>query len=195
MIAGLRGTVQHVGLDHAIIEAGPFALKVALPLTTLQRLPPPGETVRLYTHFYVKDDVLALYGFATEEDLALFEKVLTVQGVGPRIGLGLLSALPAAELRSKIAAGDEAALTRVPGVGKRTAARLILELKERMAAQGGVATTAAAAVDAELVDALIGWGYKRPDAERVLRLPEIAAVPDPGARLAAAAARLVQRET
>lgn len=194
MIAGLRGVVQRVGLDHAIIEAGPFALKVSLPLTTLQRLPPAGETVRLFTHFYVKEDVLALYGFATEEDLALFEQLLTVQGVGPRMGLGLLSALPAAELRNKIASGDEAALTRVPGVGKRTAARLILELKERMAAQGGVATTATA-VDAELVDALIGWGYKRPDAERVLRVPEIAAVPDPGARLAAAAARLVQRDT
>jgi len=193
MIAGIRGTVLRLGLDHAVIEAGPFALKVALPLTTLQRLPPPGQVVRLFTHFYVKEDVLALYGFATEEDLALFEQLLTVQGVGPRMGLGLLSALPAAELRNTLASGDEAALTRVPGVGKRTAARLILELKERMVAQGGAATTEAG-VDGELVDALMGWGYKRPDAERVLRLPEIAAVPDVGARLAAAAARLVQRE-
>src|SRR6185437_4369690 len=141
MIAGIRGTVLRLGLDHAVIEAGPFALKVALPLTTLQRLPPPGQVVRFFTHFYAKEDVLALYGFATEEDLALFEQLLTVQGVGPRMGLGLLSALPAAELRNTLASGDEAALTRVPGVGKRTAARLILELKERMAAQGGAATT------------------------------------------------------
>ena len=193
MIAGIRGTVQRIGLDHAIIEAGAFALKVAMPLTALRGLPPAGATVQVFTYLYVREDLLALYGFASEEELALFEQLLTVQGVGPRLALGLLSALPAADLRAKLAAGDEAALTRVPGVGKRTAARLVLELKEKMTAQGGIAA-AVPGLDAELVEALVNLGYRRPDAERVLRLPEIAAVPDAGARLGAAASRLYQRE-
>lgn len=193
MIVGLRGAIRRVGLDHAVLGVGGFDLKVAMPLTAVRSLPALGASVQLYTHLYLREDVLALYGFTSEDDLALFEVLITVQGVGPKVALAVLSAIPAPELRTMLAAGNEAALTRVPGIGKRTAARLVLELKERM----GAPTAGKAdgpSLDEELVEALIGWGIRRPDAERVLSLPEIMAVTDAGARLAAATARLMKRE-
>jgi len=193
MIAALRGLVRRVGLDYAIIGAGPMDVRVSMPLTAVRALPAEGSSVHIFTHLYVREDVLALYGFLSEDDLALFELLLTVQNVGPRLALGLLSAIPAADLRHLLATGDEVALTRAPGVGRRTAARLVLELRERVG-QIEMGTTTGGAVEAELVEALIGWGYRRPEAERVLRLPEIAAVVDPGTRLAAAAARLLKRD-
>lgn len=193
MIVGLRGTVARLGLNHAVVSVGGFDLQVAMPLTVIRAMPAAGAAVELHTFLYMHEDVLALYGFTSEEELFMFELLLTVQGVGPKVALGLLSALPAAELRAKVAGGEEAALTRVPGVGKRTAARLILELKDKVGAPPSDAT-AAAGLDNELVEALMSWGYRRPEAERVLALPEIAAVPDPGSRLAAAAARLMKRD-
>ncbi len=201
MIVGVRGTVRRVGLDHAIIGAGPVDLRLAMPLSALTALPPAGSPVALATFLYVREDVLALYGFLSEDDLALFQHLLAVQGVGPRLALNLLSVLPAAALRQLLAAGDEAALARVPGIGKRTAARLVLDLQERLGGQGAPpvgtgsppsAATALPAADDDLVAALVGWGFRSADAVRVLALPEIAAVTDPGARLAAAAARLAK---
>jgi Holliday junction DNA helicase RuvA len=193
MIVGLRGTVRRVGLDHAVVGVGGFDLKVAMPLTVVRAMPAQGAEVHLLTFLYIHEDVMALYGFNKDDELFMFEALLTVQGVGPKVALALLSAIPASDLRSKLAAGDENALIRVPGIGKRTAARLILELKDRMGTPGA-GQPAGVSMDDELVEALIGWGYRRPDAERVLGLPEIAAVPDPGSRLAAAAARLMKRE-
>jgi Holliday junction DNA helicase RuvA len=193
MIVGLRGTVRKVGLDHAVVGVGGFDLKVAMPLTVVRAMPPAGAEVQLQTFLYIHEDVLALYGFNHDDELFMFELLLTVQGVGPKVALALLSAIPASELRGKLAAGDEAALTRVPGIGKRTAARLVLELKDRMGTPPpGEATVSS--VDDELVDVLIGWGYRRAEAERVLGLSDIAAVADAGARLAAATARLLKRE-
>jgi Holliday junction DNA helicase RuvA len=193
VIVGLRGKVQRIGLNHSVISVGGFDLQVSMPLTVVRAMPAAGADVELHTFLYMHEDVLALYGFTSEEELFMFELLLTVQGVGPKVALGLLSAIPAAELRTKVAGGEEAALTRVPGVGKRTAARLILELKDKV----GVAAAGAvpgAGIEDELVEALMSWGYRRPEAERVLALPEIAAVPEPGSRLAAAAARLMKRE-
>lgn len=193
MIVGLRGKVKRLGLNHAVVSVGGFDLHVAMPITVVRAMPAAGADIELHTFLYMHEDVLALYGFTSEEELLMFELLLTVQGVGPKVALGLLSAIPAMELRSKIAGGDEAALTRVPGIGKRTAARLILELKDKVGV-AAVDATVGTTMDNELVEALMSWGYRRPEAERVLALPEIAAVPEPGSRLAAAAARLMQRE-
>jgi holliday junction DNA helicase RuvA len=193
MIVGLRGAVRRVGLDHAVIGVGGFDLKVAMPLPVVQTMPAPGSDVQLRTYLYIHEDVMALFGFSSEDELALFELLLTVQGVGPKVALALLSAIPAAELRVKLAGSDETALTRVPGIGKRTAARLILELKDRMGVPAP-GQPAASPVDGELVEVLIGWGYRRPEAERVLGLPDIAEVGDPARRLAPAAPRLMKRE-
>lgn len=194
MIVGLRGIVRKVGLDHAVVGVGGFDLKVAMPLTVVRAMPPIGADVQLQTFLYIHEDVLALYGFNDDHELFMFELLLTVQGVGPKVALALLSAIPASELRSKLAIGDEAALTRVPGIGKRTAARLILELKDRVGAPTPPGEVTVSGVDDELVEVLVGWGYRRPEAERVLGLAEIVAVPDAGARLAAATARLLKRE-
>jgi len=193
VIVGLRGTVRRVGLDHTVVGVGGFDLRVAMPLTVVRAMPAQGAEVQLLTFLYIHEDVMALYGFNTEDELFMFEALLTVQGVGPKVALALLSAIPASDLRAKLAGGDENALIRVPGIGKRTAARLVLELKDRMGVPGAGQSAGTAMAD-ELVEALIAWGYRRPDAERVLGLPEIAAVPDPGSRLAAAAARLMKRE-
>ncbi|MGI8914856.1 MAG: Holliday junction branch migration protein RuvA [Chloroflexota bacterium] len=191
MIVGLRGAVRKVGLDHAVIGVGGFDLKVAMPLTVVRAMPPAGAEVQLLTFLYIHEDVMALYGFTTDDELFMFEALLTVQGVGPKVALALLSSIAASELRGKLAGGDEAALTRVPGIGKRTAARLVLELKDRMGVpppgEVGVLTA-----DGELVEVLIGWGYRRADAERVLSLPDVAAVADPANRLTVAAARLMK---
>ena len=194
MIVGLRGTVRKVGLDHAVVGVGGFDLKVAMPLTVVRAMPPAGAEVQLQTFLYIHEDVLALYGFTSDDELFMFELLLTVQGVGPKVALALLSVIPASELRGKLAVGDEAALTRVPGIGKRTAARLVLELKDRVGTPTQPGEAAVSSVDDELVDVLIGWGYRRAEAERVLGLADIAAVADAGARLAAATARLLKRE-
>jgi Holliday junction DNA helicase RuvA len=194
VITAVHGPIRRIGLDHVIIGAGPLDVKVAMPLTSLRGLPAVGATVTVHTHLYVREDNLSLFGFTAEDDLMLFELLLTVTGIGPRMALALLSTWPGAELATKIASGDEAALARAPGVGRRTAARLVLELKERVARLGPLGGGPHQAVDDDLVEVLVGWGYRRPEAERVLGLPEIAAVPDAGARLAAATVRLSKAE-
>lgn len=194
MITAVHGPIRRIGLDYVIVGVGPVDMKIAMPLAALRALPAVNSVVSIYTYLYVREDNLSLFGFATEADLAMFEMLLMVQGVGPRMALALLSTWSALELQSKLANGDESGLAHAPGVGRRTAARLVLELKERALRMGPIGVAGPAKVDDDLIEALLGWGYRRTDAERVLALPEIAAVPDPGARLAAAAARLLKRE-
>ncbi|MCL5947143.1 MAG: Holliday junction branch migration protein RuvA [Chloroflexi bacterium] len=193
MIAGIRGTLSRVSGDHVVILCGGFYVRVVVPLSTLQVLPTIGETVELQTHLYFREDVIALYGFQTADELALFELLLTVQGVGPRLALSLLSVFAPIELRQVLGRGEERRLLKVPGIGRRMAARLILELRDRIGRIVTDAEEAAIGVDDQLVTALMTWGYRRADAERALQVAQIAAIPDDGARLAAAAAFLVQQ--
>lgn len=193
MIAGIRGTLSRVGGDHVVILCGGFYVRVVVSLSTLQALPAIGEMVELQTHLYVREDVIALYGFRTEDELALFELLLTVQGVGPRLALSLLSVFAPIELRLVLGRGEERQLLKVPGIGKRMAARLVLELRDRVGRIEAGAEEVTTGVDDQLVTALMAWGYRRVDAERALRVSQIAAIPDDGARLAAAAAFLVQQ--
>ena len=172
MISHLRGHLLSLTPELAVVDVHGVGYAVSLPLPTyyeLQRLPAQAE-VSLFVHTHVREDALALYGFWTERERALFERLITVSGVGPRLARAILSGLPPEELLRALAAGDVPRLTRIPGVGKKTAERLVLELREKAAELA--ATPAAAALrepdDEDLLVALVNLGYRRGDAEKAL---------------------------
>lgn len=179
MIAAVRGTLEGKTLDSALIAVGGVTLRVYAPLTTLSRLT-VGETVHLHTHFLVREDALSLYGFATAQDRDMFEQVIAVGGVGPRTGLALLSGLSAEGLREAVVMEDVNRLSSAPGVGKKLAARLVLELRprfEKLAPLGPVGAVAASAspgsMRTQVVEALTGLGYTPSQAVAAVRsLPD-----------------------
>ncbi len=176
MIAHLRGRLLSLSPELAVVDLGGVGYGVNLSVTTnyeLEKAPEDTE-VSLFVHTHVREDALALYGFASERERQLFERLITVSGVGPRLARGILSGLAADALLRALAAGDLARLTRVPGVGKKTAERLVLELREKAIelAREVAASPAAAAelptADDDLLGALVNLGYRRLDAERAL---------------------------
>ena len=164
MIAAVRGTLEAKTLDSALLSVSGLTLRVFAPLRTLAALR-VGEPVFLHTHFLVREDALTLYGFLQAEERDLFEQLLAVGGVGPRIGLALLSSLSASALREAVVNEDLARLTLVPGVGRRVAARLVFELRPRfeklgLASQMGASGVPASGnVRAQVAEALTGLGY------------------------------------
>lgn len=174
MIAMLRGRVLRRGPDWVVVDVGGVGYRVAVPASTAAALPGPGEEVTLHTHTHVREDTLALYGFASEDELRLFEDLMTVSGIGPRLSLTALSTLRPAEFRRAIAEEDVASLTRISGVGRKTAQRMILELKGKLTPgpEGDAGPQAAAAFDApesDAVAALVALGYAEADAARAVR--------------------------
>jgi Holliday junction DNA helicase RuvA len=164
MIASLRGALAHMGLDHLVIDVGGVGYLVYAPRPVLGSLGAVGDQVSLYTTMIVREDSLTLYGFATFEQRSLFESLLGVTGIGPKVALSLLSSGTPDDLRAAIAGGDLPRLSRVPGIGKKTAERLVLELKGKIDLKGlpaatPTATPAAAAVNAELASLLVNLGY------------------------------------
>jgi Holliday junction DNA helicase RuvA len=138
MIALVAGEVAVRRADHVVLEtSGGIGYRLAVSAETLKQVPALGHGVSLHTHLVVRDDALSLYGFATEEERDLFLLLLGVQGVGPKVALGVLSGGPPRELVSALAAGDVARLQAVPGVGKRTAERIVVELREKVVPEGG----------------------------------------------------------
>jgi len=169
VIAHLRGLVLRKAPQEAILDVQGVGYRVAIPLSTFYRLPDPGAEAALLVHTHVREDVLALYGFLTEAEQVLFERLLSVSGVGPKVALGILSGIEAPDLREALRASDVARLTRIPGVGKKTAERLVLELRDKMPPAGAAPpeTPAAPSTSREdLLSALVHLGYSRPEAER-----------------------------
>ena len=162
-IARLRGVVEEWGVDWLLVFVGGVGLRVQVPASTAEALGHRGESVVLHTHLHVRDDAVALYGFATAEDLRLVEMLIGVSGVGPRGALSLLSALGAEGLSDAISAGDVPRLQQVPGVGQKMAARLVLELKSKLV--GRAAATVPTGRDDEVVAALVGLGYTQAEAQ------------------------------
>ncbi len=164
MIASIRGTVLAVTLESTVIEVGGVGLSIRTTPATLATLR-RGEQARLSTTLVVREDSLTLFGFATDEAKQLFELVQSVSGVGPKIALALLAVLEPDDLRRALAAGDTTALTRAPGIGRKGAERLVLELKDKVglvsAAPGAGGTTPASTAGwrDQLVDALGGLGF------------------------------------
>ena len=132
MIASLKGTLEALNADSAVINVGGVGFRVFMPVSTLLTLGGLGEEVRVHTHTHVREDAILLYGFAAEEDLKLFQMLINVSGFGPKLGSRMLSAMSVEQLVSAIAGGSEELLTSVPGIGKKLAGRLILELKDKI---------------------------------------------------------------
>jgi Holliday junction DNA helicase RuvA len=169
VIARLSGTVAERGADHAVVDVGGVGYLVHLSAVSLASLPPQGERATLRTFTNVRQDAIELYGFATEEEEAVFRALIDVKGVGPRAAQNILSGIQAKDLAQAIAQGDVGRLTKVPGVGKKTAERLVVELKEKLAVLARAAGPAKAAPGAgaleQLRTALVNLGYKTPQAD------------------------------
>jgi Holliday junction DNA helicase RuvA len=169
VIARLAGTIAEKGDGHAIVDVGGVGYRVHLSQASLARLPPAGERVALRTYTHVREDTLELFGFATEEEEAVFRELIGVKNVGPRAAQNILSGIEARDLAAAVAQGDVVRLTRVPGVGKKTAERLVLELRDKVRELAAAPEAVAAGPgDEDLVSALVNLGYKRPQAERAV---------------------------
>jgi Holliday junction DNA helicase RuvA len=170
VIAQVRGRLVRKEPQEAVVDVGGVGYRVTIPLSTFYRIGEPGAEVTLLTHTHVREDALALFGFLTAAEQALFERLIAVSGVGPKLAVSILSGIEAPDLVSALRASDVARLTRIPGVGKKTAERLVLELKDKV--QGLAATEEAApagpaaSAQEDLVSALVHLGYSRPEAER-----------------------------
>ncbi len=169
MIARLTGVVAEKRADHAILDVNGVGYRVQLSAVSLAALPPPGEKASLRTYTHVRDDALQLFGFSSEEEEAVFQELIAVKNVGPRAAQNILSGIEARELARAVAEGDVARLTKVPGVGKKTAERLVLELKEKLVALARAAAPRGARDGGsrleQLEQALVGLGFKSAQAE------------------------------
>ena len=176
MIASIHGVLEASRVGQAIIRVGGFSVRVFVPILTLNRLGDIGSEVSLYTHFQVREDGMALYGFSGEEERNAFEQLLAVSGVGPKVALALLSVMDARTLFKAIADEDQQRLALAPGVGKRLAARLILELKGKLpvlTGLGGAAASPSGKIQAEVLEALMGLGYSAAEAQVALtKIPQ-----------------------
>jgi holliday junction DNA helicase RuvA len=174
VIALVSGAVAVRRGDHVVVECGGVGYRLAVSAETLRHVPAVGKHVLLHTHLVVRDDALALYGFATEEERELFLMLISVQSVGPKVALAVLSGGPPRDLLRALAAGDTARLVAAPGVGKRTAERIIVELREKVGATApipAIIANGAAAVDdprALARDGLLGLGYSPIEADELL---------------------------
>jgi Holliday junction DNA helicase RuvA len=176
MIGTLAGVLAFKSPPHLLLEVGGVGYEVEAPMSTFYTLPPVGERTRLLTHLVVREDAHVLYGFASHEERALFRNLLKVSGVGPRIALAILSGGTAATFALAVREHDAAALTRIPGVGRKIAERLIVEMRDRLDEPGvGPAPAAGAAAgmqqgaEAEAHGALVSLGYKPVEATRLLK--------------------------
>jgi len=183
MIAHLRGVLLEKRPNQAIIEAGGVGYDVFIPVSTYSALPEPGAEVRLKIHTHLREDSLSLYGFASDDEKILFERLITVSGIGPRLAITVLSGLPIGELYAAIRAGAVERLVRIPGVGKKTAERIVLELREKLplpaATREAVAAAGAmSAVEQDVLSALINLGCTAAAAEAAVRKARAAGVPE-----------------
>ena len=173
MIASVRGEVLVRRPDHVVIESAGVGYRLAVSAETLKHVPRVGEPTTLFSHLIVRDDALLLYGFATEEERDLFLLLLGVQSVGPKMALAVLSGGPPRELLGAVAAGDTARLQSVPGIGKRTAERIVVELREKVGVpdpEAPIVITRGSEDPRSLArEALLGLGYTPVEADSLLR--------------------------
>jgi len=173
VIAGIHGLLQHRGSDHVIVRVGGFDIRVSVSHTSLAQLGSVGAHADIHTVLYVREDILALYGFVERQELEFFDLLITVSGVGPRLALTLLSTFTPGQLRAAIARDDATALARAPGVGKRIAQRLVLELKARVGAGEREDAAPGPAVGDDVLDALVSLGLTPAEAHQASYLPEV----------------------
>ena len=169
MIAHLRGRLISKHPNQAIVEAGGVGYDVNISVPTFSELPAAGSEVALHIHTHVREDALALYGFQRIEEKQLFEKLIHVSGIGPKLAITILSGMATAEMVAAIRGNDLARLTRIPGVGKKTAERMVVELRDKLEGFGAPPTAPArTAVEEDVLSALVNLGYQRAAAERAI---------------------------
>lgn len=192
MYAYLKGTLEEVSEDNIVIEVGGIGYNVKVSTTTADLLPGLGNEVKIYTYTLVREDALSLYGFLTRDDLEIFKKLITVNGIGPKGGLAILSVMSADALRFAIMAGDAKSIAKAPGVGAKTAERVILDLRDKISLEDTLrilvseedtrnskagAGTEGAALDnvmkKEAIEALVALGYSASDATAAVKKVEI----------------------
>ncbi|MBI5303726.1 MAG: Holliday junction branch migration protein RuvA [Chloroflexi bacterium] len=169
MIATIHGKLQSRTNDSFVVNVGGIGLRVRVTSGTAANLGALGSDVMLFTHLRVREDELSLYGFATEDELGLFETLLTVSGIGPKVAMGILSAASTDTLRMAIAQGNVDVLTSFPGIGKKTAQRLVLELKGKVNVSGLGEVSELTPLDEDVLNALINLGYSAAEAARAAR--------------------------
>jgi holliday junction DNA helicase RuvA len=171
VIASLRGSILEKHPNRIVVDVNGVGYEVFVPLSTFYGLGDAGAPITVRIHTHVRDDALLLYGFATLLEQELFERLIGVSGIGPKVGLAVLSGIEPLDLIRAIERGDVARLTAIPGVGKKTAERIVLELKDRLPRPQAVAVAAGAVAEApivrdDVVSALVNLGYHRPLAEK-----------------------------
>lgn len=180
MIAFIKGILDTLAEDYIVVENQGIGYRILVPGSVLQELPPPGSEVKLYTYTHVREDAIQLFGFLTKDGMEMFKLLITVSGVGPKGALGILTALDTDALRFAIIAGDAKTIARSPGIGSKTAGKVILELRDRISAEEmlpdpGEAGTAVpgGAPDADIrndaVEALVALGYSATQAASAVR--------------------------
>src|SRR5205085_9351210 len=171
MIAHLRGRLIARHPNQAIVDAGGVGYDVVISVPTFSELPPAGVEVVLHIHTHVREDQIALYGFLRPEEKHLFEKLISVSGIGPKLAITILSGMPADEMTSAIRGNDVARLTKIPGIGRKTAERMVLELRDKLPPVGGETTPAVSSlnpVQEDVLSALLNLGYQEAAAEKAL---------------------------
>lgn len=179
MISYVKGELTEILEDAIVVETGGIGYNIMVPASLFRDLPPVGRDVKIYTHFQVKEDAMSLYGFFTREDVRIFRMLIGVSGIGPKGALGILSVLTPDDLRFAVLAEDVAAISKAPGVGKKTAQKCIIELKDKLSLQEAVeikmahnqASTTVVQDDPrdEALQALVALGYSASEAMRAVK--------------------------
>ena len=185
MIAHLHGTILEKHPNQVIVEAGGVGYDVSIPVSTFTLLPEANAEVRLRIHTQVREDAISLFGFLTIEEKLVFERLISVSGIGPKLAIAVLSGLPVDRLVTAIRGGDLNSLTKIPGVGKKTSERIVLELRDKLDGIGGAPSpvqlpreAAISALDQDVVSALLNLGCTRPAAEAAVKKARASGVPE-----------------
>ena len=168
MIGRITGTLLGIEQQTALVDVGGVGYEIECPISTLCELPTVGQTVTLLTHFVVREDAQLLFGFLTHDDRESFRILIKISGVGPKLAIGVLSGLSGEELAAAVERDDVATLTRLPGVGKKTAERLLVELRGRMTSTGHTQSLVGSSPIEEAVLGLIALGYKETEARKAI---------------------------
>lgn len=171
MIAALRGRLAAKQVPRLVVDVHGVGYDVQVPLSTYARVGDIGDEIALHIHTHVREDQIALFGFGSPFEQQIFERLIAVSGIGPKVALGVLSGIQPADLVEAVQTGDPARLTAIPGIGRKTAERIVLELRDRLPAAlatSGEAPSAAGGMRTDLLSALVNLGYPRPTVEKIV---------------------------
>jgi Holliday junction DNA helicase RuvA len=168
MIAYLKGTLLHKTPGHVVVETGGVGYAVAIPVSSYVELGEPGGTVELFIHTHLSDDALALYGFVSREEKDMFLKLIGISGIGPKLAMNILSGIAPGDLEEAVRASDLARISLVPGIGKKTALRITMELQDKLEDKEKLLSAKASPEKEDLLSALLNMGFRRKEAERAV---------------------------